>query len=168
MGRGRKAMWKVCRRFRDPIRVSPEGQVEICRDGVWSPLRPFVGGGSMRVYVHKKGGGHTTLIVPRLVAAAWLGLPRGCVVTHRNGDRRDNRAENLEVVPSREACRRGGEMNCKPVRKLNAMGETVAVYHSIREAAKANGCSEVSLSERARGLRKHASTPDGFRYVLGG
>jgi len=46
------------------------------------------------------------LYIHRLVAEAWCGgLPSGLIVNHKNGDRHDNRAENLEWVTHRENLR---------------------------------------------------------------
>ena len=43
-----------------------------------------------------------THLVHRLVCDAFIGIPAGLVVNHKNGDKTDNRLVNLEVVTRKE------------------------------------------------------------------
>jgi hypothetical protein len=54
-------------------------------------------------YVHLRYGGQRTCArVNRLVAETWIGDVDGMHVNHKNGDRLDNRVENLEIVTASE------------------------------------------------------------------
>jgi hypothetical protein len=59
------------------------------------------------VGVFDPSGVRRTRLVHRLVAEAFHGAADGRVVNHRNGDRRDNRPDNLEWVTQRENVRHG-------------------------------------------------------------
>ena len=75
----------------------------------------------LRQHVAAKSGGlfvnlgRTTRLVHRLVLAAFEGSKRG-EITHRNGDRRDNRLANLvygrrDVVSASSRCSNGHELS---------------------------------------------------------
>ncbi len=106
--------------------------------------------------------------VHRLVAEAFVPNPENKqTVNHINGDKHDNRAENLEWNTYQEnnihAYKTGlndekHRRNCKGsivVKQLTLDGKLIAVYPSIREAERQTGICSQSISI---GLRK------GWRY----
>ena len=80
--------------------------------------------------------------IHRLVARAFLGEPNGLVVDHLNGDRSDNRVENLEYVTMRENILRGRTGQSGSKKKCSSRGVTVSPWNryvaSIRIKGKSN------------------------------
>ena len=76
-----------------------------------------------------------------------------CWVRHRNGDVRDNRAENLEWSSEREE-RRGRRSGERWIRAWNRDGEVVGQWSSVREAALGSGAKEAGIRSALRGERK--------------
>ena len=81
----------------------------------------------------------------RVVAETFFGLAEGMTVNHKNGDKRDNRVENLEYVTAGEntthSFRTGGRRFCRP-----AVFDGV-LYYSRREL------------ERQTGIKRHFQLP---------
>ena len=128
----------------DPrIKVSNKGNVISCRRGAWHPLKvghdhkgyPRVSAGASSRHVH------------RLVAETWIDNPNPnyyTQVNHINGDKDDNRVENLEwVTPSqnmRHAFRTGlkkhsGGLKATPI----LIVETGEIFESLHECARRIG-----------------------------
>lgn len=121
--------------------------------------------GYMRVCL-SAGGRKKQESVHRLVAKAFVPNPEGKPeVNHKNGDKTENRAENLEWVTPRENIRhayRTGlakrhdmtelcESNKRPVH-VDGIGD----FDSVTEAAKAIGSTESQLCQVLKGNYKTA------------
>lgn len=101
------------------------------------------------------GGKRVIKNVHRVVCEAFHGPSLGLVVNHKNGDRQDNRASNLEWVsqsynnwhsfavlgrkPPRNTLGKFGHLhhNSIPIEAVSANGEVVATYAAMHEAQRA-------------------------------
>lgn len=120
--------------------ISDDGR--IFRDGREVTQHPN-GRGYNFVFLYKDGE-RKNARVHRLVAENFI--PNDCrlpVVNHKNGNKLDNRAENLEWVTHKENTRQyleKGKCETKPVIRVNPRtGKIREVFSSIRAAAKCNG-----------------------------
>ena len=128
----------------DPrIMVSNKGNVVSYKRGAWRPVNVYHSNSGYRMvsaytrepqYVH------------RLVAETWIDNPNDYPqVNHINGDKDDNRVENLEWVTRSENIRhsyRTGLKKTTPVRIV----ETGEVYESVSECARRIGCTPENVS----------------------
>lgn len=100
-----------------------------------------------------KGGVVSKVKICYLVARAFLpNLEGRRYVCHKDGDPRNNRAENL-FWDERADCRNvPGSLNAeKSVLRLKEDGTEVVRYRSIREAAQRNGCSRTAIQNALSG-----------------
>ena len=79
--------------------ANANGQIRSCATGDWKVLKPtphsISGYASVTLRVY---GRAITRSVHRLIASTFLGAPSGRDVNHRNGNKQDNRLENLEYL----------------------------------------------------------------------
>lgn len=109
-----------------------------------------------------KDGGKRSVLLHYLVASAFIGnRPDGCQVNHKNEDKSDNRAENLEWVSAKENtnygtanARRAGKLSvskCKQVAQI-LNGKIISVFPSTISAkhiADPGHISACALGKRA-------------------
>lgn len=118
-----------------------------------------------------------TIVVHRLVANLFLDKPNNIeykYVDHKNGNKHDNRVENLEWVNHSENVKRSHQninrvSTGKPIEQWNyETKEFVKTFDSIREAAKELEISEKNFSSNLSGRTKYINSPTGkffFKYV---
>ena len=110
--------------------------------------------------------------VHRLVAHAFVpGEFEGAVVNHKDENRRNNRADNLEWVTFAYNLNYGtarqrsteGHGNSKPVEQIDENGNVVNTYPSIEECARRVGYSPRHINRCCNGY-PNKKTSDGFRW----
>lgn len=125
--------------------------------------------GYLHVCLYKNGKKYE-YSVHRIVALHFCkGYKKGLVVNHKDEDKTNNRADNLEWCTELynhhygTNIQRTAESNWMPVEQsLN--GKVVAIYNSAKEAAEKTGYNYVSLCEWCRGAHK-PKNPYSWRYL---
>ena len=103
--------------------------------------------------------------VSSLMAITFFNLPDGYVLYHKNGDLSDNTLHNLRPISRKELGKiTGAQAGRKPVKKIDADGNAVAFYSSIRAAARANFMSYQTVSDRCNNKVKKPFAADGYNY----
>lgn len=140
-------MWKDVKGYEGYYQVSDKGQVRrLYKDRYPKILKNRPSANYYTVSLSKNCE-KKTLAVHRLVAEAFLERPKGTTeVNHKDGNKLNNKAENLEWVTQKENALHaskvlGNHAFGKPPRKVKAIdplsGEVVAEYSSVSDAAKA-------------------------------
>ena len=117
--------------------------------------------GYLRVNLRDSRGAHTTKTLHRVVAEAFVTNPKGKPeVNHIDGNKRNNRAENLEWCTPKEnqqhALKTGlRKPNCSSTSKAVGMfrenGELLRTFPSVAEAARTMQTSPNSIYNRCEG-----------------
>ena len=149
----------------DPrIMVSNKGNVVSCKRGGWYPLTVYHTHNGYQM-VSAGAGRSPSRRVHRMVAETWIPNPNHYEeVNHINGNKDDNRAENLEwVTPSqniRHSFRTGlnkGRHKGTPVRII----ETGEIFESLSECARRIGGNPGHIAHCLAGKR---STHKGYHF----
>ena len=166
--------WKPIKNFEGLYEVSNMGRFRsvykykntIVRNGTSAiiPVRPKL------LYLNKIHSGYYHVVLykeskryeysaHRLVALHFCeGYKCGYVVNHKDEDKSNNRADNLEWCTQLynqrygTAIQRTAESNWKKVAQYDLAGNLITTYNSAKEAAKLTGYNYVSLCEWCRGL----------------
>lgn len=179
-------IWKDIEGYEGLYQVSNKGRVRSLdhttfhknRHGTFN-LSQYSGGikaqrlfkcGYMYVILNKEGTPRT-FRVHRLVAQAFILNPENLPhINHKNEDRTDNRAENLEWCDSKynnnygNRSRKLAVTKCKgkKVAHIDEQGKILAIYSSPRAAQDALGIDRNRISFVACGFGKHVK---GMRFI---
>ena len=127
----------------DPrILVSNMGYVVSCKRGEPYPLKVRHGNSGYQMV----GAGYRGMqLVHRMVAETWLDNPNDYKeVNHINGDKDDNRVDNLEWVTPSENIRHAYRTGLKKTTRVRNV-ETGEVFESVSECARQIGCSHGAI-----------------------
>lgn len=146
--------------------VSQDGQVWNENTGL--SLKPFLAGKYYAVKIHGKNR-----YIHKLVADLFVpGKFDGAELNHKDEDKRNNSADNLEWVTHSENCncgtrnKRAGEKHRKPIEAFKN-GVSQAKYPSLSAAAKATGICIATIGKVACGIGKTAGGYE-WRYIAEG
>lgn len=149
-------VWRSVPGYADCYQVSNLGRFRNSR-GIRQPLTNW--DGYLRVTLKRETGERAQVALHRLVAKAFIPNPENKPqVNHKNGDRGDCRAENLEWVTNSENQkhrRARGSAGAGP-KKAVVCTSSGQVYESLSEAARQTNTRIASIQECCKGLRKTA------------
>jgi len=155
--------------YKDSYIVSSEGKIENIHTG--KRLEPSLasnGTGYLRVTLSLETK-RVAYPIHKIVALTFLGkLPKGKCVNHMNGNKLDNRIENLEYVTPKENAQHAVElglcgqrtspMNGCYVQQFSLEGEYIQSYPSFAKAARETFCQASHISAVCAGKRKQAGS----------
>jgi len=132
-------------------------------------LRPHHNGGMERVTLTLADGRRIDASVLRLVAEAFLRVPPGATVAHRNGLHSDNRLTNIVFMSRRQLGVRYGHMaRRRPVKKIDRAGRVLEYFPSVAEAARAGHFSPMAVRRRCQRQIADEYAPYGYTYRYDG
>jgi hypothetical protein len=151
--------WRDVLGFEELYQVSNLGKVRTIKNGEAEMSQQENRNGYMTVHLRNKGVERRAM-VHRLVAEAFISNPDELRdVNHKNGDKSDNRVENLEWVSHSDnmthSFRELGE-NVRHIVQLSLDGVLIDRWNSITEAAEATGICRTDIGACCRGERTMA------------
>ena len=161
-------IWKPVVGWEGRYEVSNLGNVRNCRTGKLRSFNLTPEGYEWltltRYEDHKRTQKWYT--VHSLVANAFLPNPSGLPeIDHKDGNRVNNKVDNLEWVTRSENQRRarsgGSKGPRQPVAQYTEDGKLVAVYRSMYEAYKVTGIAKATIYKVVIGMR-HRKTAGGY------
>ena len=139
--------------------VTDDGTVYSCSFGRFKKLKPTIDNhGYARCHLSKNRKQRSTL-VHRLIAEHFIGPIGDLTVNHKNGNKLDNRVDNLEIMSMMENIEHSFANGLciyprKPVKQMDYQGNTIAIYSSISMADRETGISKGNISKAVRGIIK--------------
>lgn len=99
--------------------------------------------------------------VHRLVAAAFLGRNDDLMVNHKDGNKLNNRSDNLEYVTNQQntihAYNSGLNKRVRRVKQFDLQGNFIKEYPSVAQAARENNCGSQSICNMLSGSTRTAA-----------
>ena len=175
----KKEIWKDIPEYRGLFAVSNQGRIRslprrsevitgngvvFVRDVSDKILKTHFHKGWLSVSISTDNGKKGKIAVHRCVAKMFVANPqRYHFVTHIDGDRNNNAADNLQWSerPSQrkasppETWDNVRKRMSSPVKQYGFDGKLIREYGSLTEAAQAVGGNPTKISEACRGIRKH-------------
>lgn len=163
--------WKPIAGYEGLYDISDQGRVRSYKNNKWGLLtHPKILGYRMgrhyKTVMLCKGADKRTHYIHRLVADAFLDRQKGqgCV-NHINGNKHDNRAENLEWCTHYDNMRHADKAGLATFsRKTVVCIDTGTEYPSITEAARQNGINRKAISNCLNGMSNTAGKKH-WRYA---
>lgn len=137
-------------------RSKPDTMLSICKTTEYHNVR-----------LHKTGLKSKFCHIHRLIAEHFIPNPENKrEVNHINGDKHDNRIENLEWVTSSEnrqhafdiglkkAAKGSEHWNCKPIMIIYLKSNRTISFPTMKMAAKETGIGETTMYYNLRGIQK--------------
>ena len=150
--------WRDVLGFEELYQVSNFGNVRTVKNGEAEMSQQENRNGYMTVHLRNKGVERRAM-VHRLVAEAFIPNPDELRdVNHKNGDKSDNRLENIEWVSHSDnmthSFRELGK-NVRHIVQLDLDNNFIERWNSIIEASEATGVCRTDIGECCMGNRKH-------------
>lgn len=170
---GGSPSWKPIKGYEEIYEVSSAGQVRNVVTG--RTIKPKIEkNGYVRVHLSKNGTAKSVLL-HRVVATAFLGNPnRFLTVNHKDENKQNNSAHNLEWCDMSYQNRYGNgaiarnKAKERPVIQMDMSGRYIQTWGSIKEAAEALGLNSSTIVCVCKGKRRYKSTGGyKFRYAEG-
>lgn len=149
--------------WEDEYYVSNLGRIYSIKNSVVRKPVPNRKNGYLTI-VLQDGNRKRSTTIHRLVAEAWCNRPNDCdCVNHKNENKHDNRAENLEWCTKYYNNTYNGKTQrcCKAIEQLDEEFNLIRVWRSAREAGSVLGIEYKNISTVCRGLRPRAG---GYRW----
>jgi hypothetical protein len=164
-------MWKQIDGFQN-YEISDKGEVRNIQSG--KILKPWVGVGGY-AYVNPTNGHGKPMPkrLHRLVAKAFVpGYFEGADVNHKDENKHNNRADNLEWCDRQYNINYGTgkwrreKFNARPVEQLTMDGKHIAYHENASQAARAVGCDPSTIRAVCNGKHgaKNCQTAKGYRW----
>lgn len=138
-------IWKPIRNF-PSYNASSEGRIMNVR--TQRIMKTFVNSKGYELVCLRKNNQQYTVKVHKLIADTFLGENPGLDISHKNGDKSDNRAENLKWSTRSEAIRDSflHGRRLPPRRTRVRVIETNDIFETLIDCANAVGCDRTSIS----------------------
>lgn len=158
-------------------KIYDDGRVESFCKGKQFFLKPYIVDKKenylvVRLYLDQQSGPQKNRRVHRLVAEHFVpGGKPGLEVNHVNGNKQDNRAENLEWVTCKENIHHAFKAGLRPSMSIPVKGTNIKTgeevfFESMTEAARKTGTDSNSIHKCCRGKRRR--TAAGYTWTVAG
>lgn len=175
MGRNKKQepeIWRNIPEYKGKYQVSNCGRVRNVQTGT---ILKGAGAYNEHVSLYMNGKGRRTHTISSLVGRIFVGeAPEGCHYYHKNGIPTDHHARNIGIKTQRELFAKANNGKKRQIARIDRTGEIVAIYGSIREAARELPFTRAALRCRCDGYfikygRKYYNrsvfASDGYAYA---